>query len=162
MIRKILEVSHDINAVNNHAMTYFHWAFERRHSDVATILIGNGMDDSLFSAQKMQRPELSTSLYIRTRCSNSIFVQCTNALFIVLANVSIHRNERLYDLLFRIAPMLPLGILALFVLSLSSRSTMSCLRTTTSSFPDILRVGKDQGELDGLVKEPNRSIQGVE
>ena len=44
VVRKALEVGCDINAVDSHAMTPFHWACERRHTEVAALLIDNGAD----------------------------------------------------------------------------------------------------------------------
>ena len=44
VVRKALEVGCDINAVDSHGKTPFHWACERRHSDVAALLIDNGAD----------------------------------------------------------------------------------------------------------------------
>ena len=44
VVRKALEVGCDINAVDGHAKTPFHWACERRHGDIAGLLIDNGAD----------------------------------------------------------------------------------------------------------------------
>ena len=44
VVKRALEVGCDINAVDSHGKTPFHWACERRHSDVAALLIDNGAD----------------------------------------------------------------------------------------------------------------------
>lgn len=44
VVKKALEVGCDINAVDSHGKTPFHWACERRHSDVAALLMDNGAD----------------------------------------------------------------------------------------------------------------------
>ena len=44
VVTKALEVGCDINAVDSHGKTPFHWACERHHSDVAALLMDNGAD----------------------------------------------------------------------------------------------------------------------
>ena len=44
VVKRALEVGCDINAVDSHGKTPFHWACERRHSDAAALLIDNGAD----------------------------------------------------------------------------------------------------------------------
>ena len=44
VVQRALEVGCDINAVDSHGKTPFHWACERRHSDAAALLIDNGAD----------------------------------------------------------------------------------------------------------------------